>query len=75
MGTTGTFKRPRYFCGYCGGTGHRVGTSALPCLVCGGSGRRPHKLKKLCTLCEGSGLRLGSLALPCPACGGWGYTE
>jgi DnaJ-class molecular chaperone len=52
-----------------------LGTLALPCLICGGSGRRSHKLKKLCTLCEGTGLRLGSLALPCPGCGGWGYTE
>ncbi len=73
--TDGDKKAPKYICGYCEGTGKRPGNSELPCIICGGTGRRSFRLKRKCTFCEGTGRKPGSLVLPCPICGGWGYTK
>jgi molecular chaperone DnaJ len=74
-GTTRTLEVGRQdFCGDCGGTGARKGTSPTTCNYCGGRGqivqsRGFFQVATTCPACGGDGVRITD---PCPNCRGAG---
>jgi hypothetical protein len=61
-------------CPPCKGCGVQVGTTTIPCELCGGAGLLSDErlANPVCAFCKGSGISRGTTTILCSVCSGWG---